>query len=166
MFRGVEHGQADTFHAVAHRLGLIGLLIAERIKALLATRQFVGIHIRRGLHGHDQLDDFPVLIDGGGQIDILDIALETNGSERLQDDRIVIVLVSRIIRAIEITGFTIDRYRTGDEAIVVVAVDFDPDIRSLRADLLLRLRPLGATRPLSLKNAACTSSVLAPSAYT
>lgn len=57
MFRGIEHGEPDTFHAIAHRLGLIGLLIAERIEALLATRQLVGIHIRRDLRGHDQLDD-------------------------------------------------------------------------------------------------------------
>lgn len=83
MFRGIEHRQAHALHAVPHRLRLVGLLLAERIEAPLATRQFVGIHIRLGRYGHDQLGELAVLIDRSRQRDILDIALEPIGTERL-----------------------------------------------------------------------------------
>lgn len=143
MFSSIEHGKSDTLHAVAHRLGLIGLLLTERIEALLATRQLVGVHIRRGGHGHDQLDDITVLLDGSGQIDILDIALEPNGSERFQDGRIIFTRVSIVVRAIEVTGFTIDCHCTGNEIVIVLTIDFDPDIRHKQSSGFFRLRSVG-----------------------
>lgn len=83
MLRSIQHGKSHALHAVAQRLGLIGLLIAERIEALLATRQFVRIHIRRRSHEHDKLDDVPILIDDGGQLGYSEIASEAIWSERL-----------------------------------------------------------------------------------
>lgn len=82
MFRGVEHGKADALHAVPHRFGHLGLLIAKRINALLASDRLVGIHIRLGRHGHDQFGELAILIDCGGQLNFLDIALEPIGTER------------------------------------------------------------------------------------
>lgn len=56
--------------------------------------------------------------------------------------------VSGVVRTTEIAGLSIDRHRTGNETVIVLTIDFDSDIRSLRADLLFRLRPHGNTRPL------------------
>ena len=37
VLRGINHRKPHALHAVPHRFGLLVLLIAERIKALLAT---------------------------------------------------------------------------------------------------------------------------------
>lgn len=99
MFRGIQHRKPHALHAVAHRFGHLGFLIAQRIDTLLTFGSLVRIHIRLSCHGHDQLDNLAVLIDGGGQFNLLDITLESIGTERLEDDRIVILRTSDAVRA-------------------------------------------------------------------
>lgn len=82
MFRSIEHRQAHALHAVSHRFGHLGLLIAKRIDALLASDRLIGIHIRLGRHGHDQFGELAILFDCGGQLNFLDIALEPIGTGR------------------------------------------------------------------------------------
>ena len=150
MFRGVEHRQANALHAVPHRFGHLGLLIAKRIDALLASDRLIGIHIRLGRHGHDQFGELAILFDCGGQLNFLDIALEPIGTEGLEDDRAVILRTSGAVRAVEVAGLTLDCHRSFDEVIVVGAIDLDLNIRHARADAFLYPRPIGVEGTFSL----------------
>lgn len=108
VLRGIEHRQAHALHAVAHRFGHLGFLIAKRIDAPVCLETLIRIHIRLSHLDHCRLDDPLVPVDGSGELDLLDLALIPIGAEGLEDDRIVILRGSSAVRAVEVAGFALE----------------------------------------------------------